>query len=257
MEYTNISCEVTGAVARVELRRSPVNALGQAAYRELAHVFQHIDDVAPGARVVVLSSQGDHFCAGNDLQEFTELAPDNAAERMLEVREAFFAISRCPLPVIGAVQGAALGSGLALAASCDFVIASDDARFGVPELNVGVLGGARHLSRLVPEPVLRWMYFTSDPVPVTRLVSYGALITVVDRSRLLEEVLKLATHVARHSASSLRYAKQALNMIEPMTLEEGYVYEQGLTVEFCAHADSREAINAVVERREPRYAHLT
>ena len=255
MDYPHLSCEVRDGVARIELDRPPVNALTQAFYREIAFVFQNLDVLAPGARVVVLSGSGRHFCAGNDLGEFTELDPGNAVKRMREVREAFFAVSRCPIPVIGALHGAALGSGLVLAASCDFVIAAEGALFGVPELTAGVLGGARHLARLVPEPVLRWMYLTSDPVSVEQLAGYGALIKVVPGEELIREATAIAAQVSRHSARSLRYAKESLNTIEWMPLEEGYVQEQKYTIDFCAHPDSREAINSIVEKRAPVYAH--
>jgi enoyl-CoA hydratase/carnithine racemase len=103
--------------------------------------------LADDVRVVILAGRGKHFCAGTDLDDFATTMPDNADERMWQVREAFFAIQDCPVRVIGAVQGTAVGTGLAVAASCDYVIAAVDARIGLPEITVGVMGGARHLAR--------------------------------------------------------------------------------------------------------------
>ena len=137
--------------------RPPVNAVNQRMYGELKSAFESGSPLVAAAKVIVLNGAGPHFCAGNDLIEFGTLNPDNADQRMAEVRAAFFAIQDCPIPVVGAVSGASLGTGLAIAASCDFVIAAANARFGTPEVAVGVMGAARHLARLLPEPWVRWM----------------------------------------------------------------------------------------------------
>ena len=240
-------------IATVTLDRPPVNAVSQAMYREIAATF------APGgplaaARAVVLTGAGKHFCAGNDLVEFATLTPDNSDARMVEVRTAFFAIQDCPVPVIGAVHGAALGTGLAIAASCDFVVAADDARFGTPEVGVGVMGGARHLARLVPEPWVRWMYLTAEPLSADELRALGSIIEVVPRGELPEAARRHANLVGRHSRVVLRMAKRALNGIETMDLQPGYAFEQSLTTELSADPDSIEARAATLERRAARYS---
>lgn len=242
-----------GPVAVVSLARPPVNSVSQAMYRELQQLFSDPDRYLPGAKVIVLAAEGRHFCAGNDLREFGTLSPENSDERMAEVRAAFFAIQDCPVPVIGAVQGAALGTGLAIAASCDFVIAADNARFGTPEVGVGIMGGARHLARLVPEPVVRWMYLTAEPIDVQRLVALGGAIEVVPADELLTRALAHADLIVRHSAAAIRMAKRSLNAIETMDLQPGYTFEQGLTRELSAHPDSLEARRATLEQRAPQY----
>ena len=128
-------------VATVTMTRPPVNAVDLAMYREIWSLFVDIDQIGKGVRAVVLTGAGKHFCAGNDLDDFASMDSDNVRERMYHVREAFFAIQDCAVPVVGAVAGAALGTGLCLAAACDFVLASPDAVFGLPELSVGVHGG--------------------------------------------------------------------------------------------------------------------
>ena len=250
-DYLNWSME--DGVATVTMNRPPVNAVSQQMYRELAAAFAPGGPVAGSAKVVVLTGAGRHFCAGNDLGEFATLSPVNAAARMAEVRAAFFAIQDCPVPVIGAVRGAALGTGLAIAASCDFVIAAEEALFGTPEVSVGVMGGARHLARLVPEPWVRWMYLTAEPVSATQLHQLGSLIAVVPEAELLETALRHARLVSRHSGVILRMAKRALGGIETMDLQPGYVFEQGLTGELSGTPDSAEARAATLERRHPRY----
>jgi enoyl-CoA hydratase len=252
-EYEFLRATVDGPVATVLMSRPPVNSVSQQMYRELRALFGDVAQLGDGVKVIVLAGDGRHFCAGNDLHEFATLAPDNSDARMAEVRAAFFAIQDCPVPVIGAVHGAALGTGLAIAASCDFVVASDDARFGTPEVGVGIMGGARHLARLVPEPWVRWMYFTADPVPAETIARLGGIIEVVPRDRLSAAAHEHAHRIARHSSAMLRMAKHSLNSIETMDLQPGYTFEQSLTTRICGHPDSQEAVRATLERREPRY----
>jgi enoyl-CoA hydratase len=241
------------AVATVLMDRPPVNAIDQAMYRELRALFSDIDQLGAGIKTVILAGAGRHFCAGNDLDEFATLAPENSDARMAEVRAAFFAIQDCAVPVIGAVHGAALGTGLAIAASCDFVIAADDARFGTPEVGVGIMGGARHLARLVPEPWVRQMYFTAEPMSAGQVAALGGVIEVVPRERLLVTAREHAVRIAAHSAVLLRTAKESLNAVELMGLQPGYTFEQGLTTRVCGDPDSQEAVRATLERRPPRY----
>jgi enoyl-CoA hydratase len=249
-----VRLDVDDEIVIVTMNRPPVNAVNQQMYRELHRVFTGLDELAPGCKVAILRADGRHFCAGNDLAEFGTLGPTNVEARMAEVRSAFFAIQDCPVPVICAVQGSALGTGLALAASCDFVVAAQDARFGTPEVGVGVMGGARHLARLVPEPWVRWMYFSADPVPASELARFGGVVAVVAAADLDSEARRRAERVARHSVELLRTAKASLNAIETMDLQAGYRFEQSWTARVCAHPDSRESVLALLERRPPNYA---
>jgi len=248
-----LALKAEGPVAVVSLARPPVNSVSQAMYRELKQLFSEPERHVPGAKAIVLAGEGKHFCAGNDLHEFGTLTPENSDERMAEVRAAFFAIQDCPLPVVGAVHGAALGTGLAMAASCDFVVAADNARFGTPEVSVGIMGGARHLARLVPEPLVRWMYFTAEPIDVQRLAALGGVVEVVPADELLDRARAHADLIVRHSAAAIKMAKRSLNAIETMDLQPGYEFEQGLTGELSAHPDSLEARRATLERRKPQY----
>lgn len=246
--------EIAGGIATVWLSRPPVNAVSQAMYREIRALFADAEKQLPGAKAVVLTGAGRHFCAGNDLHEFGTLTPENSDERMAEVRAAFFAVQDCRIPVVGAVRGAALGTGLAIAASCDFVVAADDARFGTPEIGVGIMGGARHLARLVPEPILRLMYLTGDPIDVRRLEALGGVVEVTSPQDVVARARAIAARIARHSAAAIGMAKHSLNSIESMDLQPGYTFEQGLTRELSGHPDSLEARRATLEQRPPSYS---
>mgnify|MGYP001362359539 CR=1 FL=1 len=253
-QYQDLQFELDGnGVATVRLGRPPVNAVDRDMYIEIADLFSDIDQIGPDVRAVVLAGNGSHFCGGNDLDEFATMTPENGAERMWRVREAFFAIAECRVPVIGAVHGVALGTGLAIAASCDFVVAARTARFGLPELTVGVMGGARHLARIAPGPLVRRMFFTSEHLSAVELKEAGGCVFVCEPEELMEKALAIARRVASFSPTATRVAKQALDRIEWMDLRSGYEFEQDATVRMSGFGDSKEALAAFREKRAPVY----
>ena len=255
--FDRLEIEIDAGIATVRLNRPPVNAIDRDLYIQIARLFSQPDRVAPGLKAIVLTGRGKHFCGGNDLDEFATMTPENGTERMWRVREAFFAIQFCPVPVIGAINGTALGTGLAIAASCDFVVAADTARFGLPELTVGVMGGARHLARMAPEPLVRRMFFTGQHLTAAELAAAGACVIVCPPERLEAEAKAYATRVASFSPTAVRIGKLVLNRVETMDLRTGYEFEQGYTVQMSGHPDSKEALSAFRERRAPSYLPLS
>jgi enoyl-CoA hydratase/carnithine racemase len=253
--FSRLDIDLDGhGVATVTMCRPPVNAVDLVMYRELRDLFVDIDRIGAGVRAVVLTGAGKHFCAGNDLDDFATMDRENVRERMFHVREAFFAIQECAVPVVGAVAGAALGTGLALAASCDFVIATPDASFGLPELSVGVHGGARHLGRLVGQPVVRWMYFTGQRLSGEEMHAQGAVIAVVARDELLAAARAEARRIAAFSPTAVRMGKRGLNDIEFTDIRRGYEHEQGLTARMMDYPDSKVALEASRSGESPIYA---
>jgi enoyl-CoA hydratase len=251
-KYLNVSYAGTG-VADVMLARAPANAINDAMYREIEALFSRPDQIGDGLQVMVLSAEGRHFCGGNDLDEFESMTPSNGDERMRRVRAAFFAIQDCPVPVIGAVRGVALGSGLAIAASCDFLVAARDARFGLPELTVGVMGGAAHLARLAPQGLVRRMFFTGEPLRADALAAATGALIVCDEGEVLDKAHEIALRIAAFSPTAVRLAKRTLNRIETLDLKAGYELEQDSTVRMSGHADSKEALTAFRTKRAPMY----
>jgi enoyl-CoA hydratase len=255
-KFSNLEADLDQGIATVWLNRPPVNAIDRSMYIDLAALFSDPDQIGPDLRAIVLTGRGKHFCGGNDLDEFATMTPDNGTERMWRVREAFFAIQNCPVPVVGAVNGAALGTGLAIAASCDFVVASADARFGLPELTVGVMGGARHLARMAPQPLVRRMFFTGEHVRADAFAAAGGCVTVCSPSELLDKARATALRIASLSPTAVRLGKTILNRIETMDLRAGYEFEQGHTVTMSGHPDAKEALKAFREGRAAIYAPL-
>lgn len=242
------------SIAIVTMNRPPVNAVNQEMYSEIRDLFADFDLHLPHVRVVVLTGEGRHFCAGNDLDEFLTLNPENSPGRMKLVREAFWAIYDCPVPVIAAVNGAALGTGLAITASCDFAVCAESARLGCPEVAIGVMGAAKHLSRLLPQPIARLMYYTAEPMTAVELERRGAVVQVVPDDELIQSAVEIAERIARHSQIAVRTAKESLNVIESMDLKAGYEYEQRLTGRLSGDRDAKEGLIARTQKRGPSFA---
>lgn len=250
MNFVNL--EIADNIGVVTLDRPPVNAINLQMYDEIKDTFKSINQREDLNVVVLIAKGGKAFVAGNDLNEFLTLTPKNSPERMKKVRESFWAIYDCKYPVIGAVGGAALGTGLAYAAVCDMLIASENAMFGLPEINVGVMGGAMHLSRLVPFSVVRYMHYTGRNLSAQEMRHYGSIIDVVAIDQLRSTAMDLAKEIARKSPKAIEFAKKSLNTIEyNMNLKEGYKYEQSLTNILSGYEDSKEAVRAFFEKRDP------
>ncbi|WP_260465843.1 MULTISPECIES: enoyl-CoA hydratase-related protein [Stutzerimonas] len=259
----HVRTEIIDRIAIVTLDRAPVNALDSVAVRELTETFLALGR-SNEASVVVFTAPGDKiFCAGIDLKDSVrrharELAEGDTTVDLLDpgavVRECFWAVLDCPLPVIAAVNGRAIGAGLVLVASCDMVIASETATFSVPEIKAGVLGGARHLQRLVGPFKTRKMFFTGEPVSAQEFYRLGAIEEVVAPDKVLETAMKLAASIAKNSPIGLRLGKESLNRVEDLSLKEGYRIEQDYTGRVTRYKDSAEARQAYMEKREPNWS---
>ena len=230
-------------IALVELARGKVNAIDTQMYDEIARVFDMLSD-NQDIRAIVLTGRGRIFCAGNDLGNFRVMDSVSGDVEMRSVRRALFGLYDCALPVVAAINGPALGSGLALASLSDIVVASDRATFGLPEMGVGVLGGGRFTARMLPQQAMRRMFFTAEPVDAETLRSWGAPLDVVPHDELLEVAMSRARVIAAKSRYALTLAKQSLNGCEDVDLKRGYELEQTFTVRLSEHPDSKKAVEA-------------
>jgi enoyl-CoA hydratase len=153
--------------------------------------------------------------------------------------------------VIAAVNGPALGAGMGLAVCCDIIMASENAVFGLPEIDIGLMGGVRHTMRLMPLSLTRKMVLSGYRVPAAELYRRGIIEECVPLDQLMPAAMKLANEIAKKSPMALKLAKRAINTVETMGLKDGYRFEQNLTVEMTQHEDSKEAMRAFLEKREP------
>ena len=239
-------------VALVQFANPPVNAHSQQLLEETAWVFDSISD-RDDIRVAVLTGEGKAFCAGADIKERVGAAPEAGAhwQRSRRAREAYHSIMECRKPVIAAINGPALGGGLAFVASCDILVAADTACIGLPEIDVGLLGGGRHAQRLFGHSRLRRMMLTGMRMYGPELYRLGVVEASVPLEQLRETALGIAREIAAKSPLATSLAKHALNNIEEMTLRDGYRFEQTMTGQLSQSEDSKEAMRAFVEKRKP------
>ena len=245
-----VSLEVAHGIAVITLDHPPVNAFATALRDQLRDIFDAISD-RDDVRVAVLTGAGRIFCAGADIKERGTRtgAPGEGWHHSRQSRECFHAIVECQKPVICALNGPALGAGLAIAASCDILITSENGSLGLPEINVGLLGGGRHCMRLFGHSRTRRMMFTGYRVPGPELVSLGVAESCVAPDQLMNEAMTMAREIAAKSPTAIRLAKHALNTIEDMSLRDGYRFEQNMTAALADHPDSAEAMQAFLEKR--------
>lgn len=249
---TQLRFEMSGHVAILRMDFAPVNALSRTLSDEITRALDFISETDE-VRAVVLTGQGKVFCAGADLKGRSEVikGPGDLPAHARRTRECFHTLRECTKPVVAAINGAALGSGLAIAASCDVLVASERAVMGLPEIDVGLLGGCAHAGRLFPHSVLRRMALTGYRVPGPELYRLGVVEACVPPEQLMETALGIATTMAAKSPLSVRLAKRTLNAIENMSLRDGYRYEQDMTASIAATEDAREAQHAFLEKRAP------
>jgi enoyl-CoA hydratase len=249
-----ITSTVGEGIAEVVMDNPPVNALTVAGWFELADTITGLGRDRENVRVVVLRAEGRGFNAGVDIKEMQHTEGFGAligANRGCFA--AFAAVYECEVPVIAAVNGFCLGGGIGLVGNADIIVASDDATFGLPEVDRGALGAATHLARLVPQHKMREMVYTARPATAQELLQYGSVTKVVPRDELRDTAMAIAKDIAAKSGTVIRAAKESLNGIDPVDVKRSYRYEQGFTFELNLSGVSDEARDAFVEKREAKY----
>lgn len=245
------SVDIQAHIAELVFAKPPVNAFDSSEWAAIAAAIEALgrnDDV----HVIVVRAEGRGFCAGVDIKE---LAADS--HKILSVNkgnyDTFAAIHRNPKPVIVALHGFVLGGGIGIAGAADIIVASDCARFGVPEVDRGALGGGAHLQRMFPVQKVRYMYFTGDFIDAQEAYRLGAVERVVPLAELRDTAMAIAVSIAAKSPTMIALAKEALTGIEDGNLEDKYRWEQGFTLQAYKDKDSQEARDAFVEKRDAKF----
>jgi enoyl-CoA hydratase len=256
----DLTVDIHEHIATVTLDRPPVNAVDRSTMGEIRDAFRSFDDDRE-VRVAIFTAAGDRaFMAGADLRTVGQQAadPDQIPPTLVTdpprvSRDAMWAITECAVPVIGAINGPALGAGLAFAACCDILVAAEGADFAAPEINVGLLGASSHVAQLVGRYKAREMFFTGERVSAQELHRLGAVRAVVPRSELMATARSLATELAAKSPIALRLAKESMNRVENLPLKEAYRTEQEYTARLSTFEDAAEARAALAEKRPPSW----
>lgn len=245
-----------GHVVTVTIDRPPVNAVTPEVMEDLQRVFSSLGEDRD-VRAAILTGAGERaFVGGADLRGIDDedpstWSPDRLLDRGRAAREAMWAIRDCAVPVIASVNGPAIGAGLALAAVCDIIVAREGATFGTTEINVGLLGASAHLSLLVGRHKTRELFLTGELISAEELWRLGAIRAVVPAADLATTAADLAATLASKSPIAMRLAKQSLNRVEFLPLEEAYRLEQDYTARLLTFEDATEARRAYLEKRDP------
>ena len=255
MAFETIVVDVEDHVATIRLDRpEAMNALNQQILGELAQALREAE-ANERVRCIILTGSDKAFAAGADVREMAEKSFVEAFAGDLFGTDAL-AILRCRKPIIAAVAGYALGGGCELAMMCDFVIAADTAKFGQPEINLGVvagIGGTQRLTRLVGRSKSMDMHLTGRFMGAEEAERAGLASRVVPARKLMEEARAAAEKIAEKSAVAVMAVKEAVNRAEETSLAEGTLFERRLFHALFATEDQAEGMSAFLEKREPQF----
>ena len=257
MNYENILFEIHERVGVLTFNRpKALNALSASTLDEVADVIESVSR-NDSIRVLILTGAGDRaFVAGADINEFTTLNPLSGRLFAEKGQDVFFQIERLPKPVIACVNGFALGGGCEIAMACDFIYASDKARFGQPEVNLGLIpgfGGTQRLSRLVGRAKAKEICMTGEMIDAQQGIALGLVAKVFPAEQLFDETMKVARALALRSAGVLRSVKRVVDGGADLDLRNGCALEAEAFGVCFGSEDMREGVSAFLEKRKPDF----
>ena len=257
MAYETLLVEQRGEVLLITLNRpEALNALNRKLMDEMTAVLDK-SEVDDSVGVVVITGSAKAFAAGADIKEM------QSRSYMDVYKEDFITanwerVTRCRKPVIAAVAGFALGGGCELAMMCDFIIAADSAKFGQPEINLGVMpgaGGSQRLTRFVGKSKSMDMNLTGRMMDAVEAERSGLVSRVVPAAELIDKAIEIANVIAAKSRPSVMMTKESVNRSYEVTLSEGVRFERRVFHSLFATEDQKEGMNAFVEKRKPNFKH--
>lgn len=254
MTYENILVETHGKVGVVRLNRpQQLNALNNQTMEELTMAVEAFDR-DPQIGAIIITGNERAFAAGADIKEMA----DASAVEMLH-RDAISRwdrLRRVKKPIIAAVSGYCLGGGCELAMACDMIVASESARFGQPEINIGVMpgaGGTQRLTRAVGKAIAMEMVLNARFLSAEEALRYGLVNRVVPVEVTLEEAIRLGQEIAERAPVAVRLAKEAVNKAFETSLADGLEFERRLFYFLFATQDQKEGMRAFIEKRKPEW----
>lgn len=251
MDLQTCRLEVEDFIATVTLARAPVNAQNRRMREEIIRVFDALSD-RDDVRVVVLTAEGKVFSAGADIKERRTLVkePGDYIDHNRVTREFFYAVADCTKPVICAVNGPAIGAGFALMLHSDIMLASEDAWFQMPEIDVGLAGGGKLMMEHFGRSWSRLIYFTGRKIPASELYRQGLVSACLPADQLLSEAYGIAREIAAKSPRAVKWIKRGFQVAEDLPFREAYRYEQSITHDLSETPETKEAQAAFVEKRK-------
>ena len=240
-----ITCTVKDKIAEIVFDVPPVNAFDSQTWMSIPQIITEAarrEDV----NCILIRAEGRGFCGGVDIKEM-QAHPERITVLNRGNYLTFKAIRDAEIPVVSAVHKFVIGGGIGICGASDVIIAADDAFFSLPEVDRGAMGGASHLSRMLPLHKVRAAFFTGGNIPAAEAYRLGAVEKVVPRDQLEVEARAFCAVIASKSRKALIIAKEALNGLESRDVDRGYRWEQGFTLEMYMHEDSQKSRDAFVE----------
>lgn len=250
---SNIDLDVQENIAVVTLKKQPVNIFDKEYYKEFKDFMEELNN-RNDYNVVIIKSGCRHFSGGGDLQEIKEIntyGDEVATEVSKAACAAMNAVYMCKKPVIAAVNGNAIGSGAAIAACCDIIIAEETSKFLVPEINVGFIGASEFMELLLPRKLARYYVYTGRAVTGKDLIHFGSVLTVcTSKEDVWDKAYEIARDIASKAPMAITLFKEAMHYNDNECLKEKYLHEMDLGVaRFYKTEDAKEAVNAAIEKR--------
>jgi len=250
MSYETINVEVADYIATITIDRPPVNAQSNRFRADLADAVDEMGD-RTDVRAIIVTGAGKAFSAGADLVERPTQEPGNYTQHNRRVRASFDCLLECPKPIIAAVNGAAIGAGCVTALCCDIVVVSEKGFMQMTEVNVGLAGGVAHVRRHFGESDARLMLMTGRRIYGEELHRMRVASACTTPEELLPTARAIAEDIAKASPSAVIAAKKSFIVTENMSIYEAYRFEQGQTKALSTSEDSKEALAAFREKRQP------
>jgi len=252
MAYESIIFEKEDGIAIITFNRPDArNAVNNQVRAEFTAAIAEVE-ADNDIRVLILTGSGKAFASGVDIKEFSQTTPYHA-HNLYRLGER---VEKLPKPVIAAVNGFCLGGGYEIAQGCDIIIASDKAKFGHPEINIGIIpggGGTQRLPRLIGAYKTKELIFTGDIITAEEAFGLGMINRVVPEDQLMPTAKEIAKKIATKSPAALKLAKQAINYAMQTNLESGLKYEYELYSLSLSLEDKAEGVNAFLEKRAPKF----
>jgi enoyl-CoA hydratase len=257
MNYQNLLVEIKNKIAVVKINRpDKLNALNSATMNELKNVFTGLDK-DESVYVVILTGSGEKaFVAGADISELNKLDTISGKEFSEKGQEVFDIIENLSKPVIAAVNGFALGGGCEIALACHIRLASVNAKFGQPEVNLGIIpgyGGTQRLTRLINSGRAVEYILTGDMINADEAYRLGLVNHVYPQDELMDKAFELAMKIIAKGQTSVRLAIKAVNIVDEVSCKEGQNFEASLFAICCGTEDFKEGTSAFLEKRKPEF----
>jgi enoyl-CoA hydratase len=256
IDREHIKCRTKDRFATVSVNFPPANAMPLNVREELIEVLDELLTLEE-VRVIIITGAGDKFfMSGANIPELLPLTPEAAGERIKVGRQFHAYVENYPRPVICALNGLTLGGGLEFSLCCDFRLAADHIKLGLPEVNLGIMpggGGTQRLPRLIGMSKTKELIYTGRLIPANEALSLGIVDKVVPFDQLMEEAQKMAERIARKAPLAVRAAKQAVNASQALSLQDGMNLENKLWADLFATEDKNEGVKAFLEKRSPSF----